>query len=199
MNSLVSDMNRAVFLDRDGVIIKQMGVVRKPEQLKILKNAGKSIELLKNLGFYVVVVTNQPQIAKNQCKEKDVKKINRLLREKLAKKNARIDAIYFCPHHPERYHKDIVKRCRKYRIKCKCRKPNTGMLMMAKKRFNLDLKSCYIIGDRTVDTQTGKNAGCTTILVKTGYAGKDKKYDVKPDFVCKDIYIAAKLIEKKES
>ncbi|MFH0832237.1 MAG: HAD family hydrolase [Candidatus Aenigmatarchaeota archaeon] len=188
-------MNRAVFLDRDGVIIRQMEVVCKPEQLKILKDSGKAIKLLNNLGFRVVVVTNQPQVAKNQCTERDVRKVNESLRAKLMKSGAKVDAIYFCPHHPERQHRDIIEKCRKYRIACECRKPDIGMLLKAKKKFNIDIHSSFIVGDRTVDVQTGKNAGCKTILVKTGYAGSDKKYDAKPDFICRDLYRAAKLIE----
>ena len=191
-------MNRAVFLDRDGVIIRQKEVVCKPGQMKILKNSDKAIKLLNELGFHVVVVTNQPQIAKNQCTVMDVKRINKLLKEKLAKRNAKIDAMYFCPHHPEKHHKDIAPDRRKYRIKCRCRKPNIGMLLQAKKRFKLNLPSGYIIGDRTVEIQTGKNAGCKSILLKTGYAGRDKKYNTKPNFICKDLYSAAKLIRKLE-
>jgi len=190
-------MKVAVFLDRDGVINEEVNLLSDARQLRLIQNAEKAIKLLNNLGFYVIVATNQPQVARGLLKEKEAEKINETLRKMLAKKGAKIDAIYFCPHHPEKHHLDIKPECMKYRIECDCRKPNIGMLKKAEKKFGLNLKSCYIIGDKTMDMQTGKNAGCRTILVKTGYAGKDKKYDVKPNFIAKDLFDAAKQIKEE--
>ena len=188
-------MNKAVFLDRDGVINKEINLLNDINQLEILSNVNKAIKILNDLGFYVIIVTNQPQVARGLLTEVGVKKINNHLKKLLEDGGAKIDAIYYCPHHPERHHPDIKPEFIKYRIECECRKPKIGMLLEAKKKFNLDLKSSFMIGDQTIDIQTGKNAGCKTILVKTGYGGSDGKFDVKPDFVCEDLYNAAKLIE----
>ncbi|MBI2075758.1 MAG: HAD-IIIA family hydrolase [Candidatus Aenigmarchaeota archaeon] len=187
-------MKRAVFLDRDGVINKDLLTTKR---LKIFPNAGRAVKMLNGLGFVVVVVTNQPQIAKGIQRESDIRKINKEIAQRLRKDGARIDAVYYCPHHPEK-RTDIPDWARKYRIKCRCRKPDTGMLLKAKKKFDIDFSSSYLIGDRTVDIKCGKNIGCTTILVKTGHAGEDGKYDVKPDYICADIFEAAKFITAEE-
>lgn len=185
---------RAVFLDRDGVINKDL---LSSKRLEIFPNAGKAVKMLNDLGFVTVVVTNQPQVAKGIQRESDIKKINKEIAQRLRKDGARLDAVYYCPHHPEK-RKDIPNWARKYRIDCECRKPNIGMLLKAKKKFDIDFSSSYIIGDRTVDIKCGKNVGCTTILVKTGRAGEDDKYNVKADYICEDIYDAAELIKKLE-
>ena len=189
-------MNRAVFLDRDGVINKETNLLSDIKKLEILPNSEKAIKILNNLGFYVVVVTNQPQVARGMITESDVKQINEILKKRLRQKGARIDAMYYCPHHPERHHPDIKPECIKYRIDCECRKPKIGMLKKAEKSFDFNLNASFLIGDQTRDILAGKNAGCRTILVKTGHCGKDGKYAVDPDFICKNLYEAAKLIEK---
>jgi len=183
-------MNKAIFLDRDGVINEEVDLLNKPEQLKLIKGSADAIKLL-NKDFYVIITTNQPQIARGLCSEKDIQKINEVLKKELEKYGARIDGIYYCPHHPE---KGFPKENPEYKIDCECRKPKTGMLEKAAKDFDLDLKSCFIIGDRTVDIKTGENANCRTILVKTGYAGKDKKYEIGPDFIAENLLEAARLI-----
>ncbi|MEM7824387.1 MAG: HAD-IIIA family hydrolase [Candidatus Aenigmatarchaeota archaeon] len=194
---MVRKVYRAVFLDRDGVINEEVNLLTEIKQVKILPNVVKAIKILKDLGFYIIVITNQPQVARGLLRESDVRNINNYIKKLLSRKGAKIDAIYYCPHHPEKHHQDIKPELLKYRIECDCRKPNIGMLKKAEKKFNLNFKECYFIGDKSVDIQTGKNAGCKTILLKTGYGGKDKKYDVEPDFVCDDLYEASKIIEKE--
>jgi histidinol-phosphate phosphatase family protein len=182
-----------VFLDRDGVINEDIELITKPSQIKLIKGSAEGLKLLKKHGFITIVVTNQPVVARNLCTEEDVKKINEKLKTMLAKKGAVIDAIYYCPHHPD---KGYPEENPAYKIECECRKPKIGMLLKASEDFGFDLKNCIVVGDRTVDIQTGKNAGCRTILVKTGKGGNDKKYDVKPDYVCKNLFAAARLIIK---
>ena len=109
------------------------------------------------------------------------------------KKGAKIDSVFYCPHHPEK-HSATPNYAKKYRINCKCRKPKIGMILQAKKKFSLDLKECYFVGDTTVDIKAGKTAGCKTILLKTGYAGSNKKFKVKPDFICDNLMAATKII-----
>lgn len=183
-------MNKAVFLDRDGVINVEVDLLHKTEQLKLIEGSADAIKIL-NKDFYVIIVTNQPQVARGLCSEEDIQRINEVLKKELEKFDARIDGIYYCPHHPERGFPGENPR---YKIECECRKPKIGMLKKAARDFDLDLESCFIVGDRTVDIKTGKNVNCRTILVKTGYAGKDNKYGVKPDFVANNILEAAKLI-----
>ncbi len=186
---------RAVFLDRDGVISRDIGVKIYPKRLHIFKRSFKAIRIL-NKNHKVIVVTNQPHVARGLCTEEDVIYLNNWLIDRMKEKKARIDAVYYCPHHPEQHHADIKPHAKKYRIVCECRKPGVGMLMAAQKKFRLNLSECYMIGDRTIDIIAGKRAGCRTILVKTGKAGKDSAFNVEPDHIFRDVYSAALFIDK---
>jgi D,D-heptose 1,7-bisphosphate phosphatase len=184
----------AFFLDRDGVINSDVGFMEKVDRLDILPNAAAGIKKLNRMGL-VIVVTNQPSVARKIFSEEHLNELHEKMKKELALSDAKIDAIYYCPHHPEKNHKDITPEMMKYRIDCACRKPKTGMLEQAAADFNLNLKKCFIIGDRTVDIKTGKDAGCGTILVRTGLAGNDKKHDIIPDFVCHDLKDAADMLD----
>jgi D,D-heptose 1,7-bisphosphate phosphatase len=186
-------MRAAVFLDRDGVINEHIGYLVRWDQFKLIDGSIEAIKLL-NKKFLIVIVTNQPQIARGFCSEKDIQEINNRMKQTLSEEGARLDAIYYCPHSPSR---GMPKENKKYIIDCDCRKPKTGMVSEAVKDLDIDVKRSFFIGDSTRDILTGKNAGCTTILVKTGNAGKDGTYDVKPDFVCENLLEAAKLILSK--
>ncbi len=190
-------MNRAVFLDRDGVInkISEGQFVNSISELELIDGAIEGIKLLKSVGLKVVVVTNMPQVARGLCTESDVEKLHEELKNLLEKEGAIIDAFYYCPHHPETHHQDIKPEFMKYRIVCNCRKPNTGMIVEAANQFDIDVKNSFLIGDRTVDIKTGENAGCRTILVKTGIGGNDEKFDVSPDFTFGNILDAARLVK----
>lgn len=188
----------AVFLDRDGVIIKDADNLTSPEEIEIIPTAPKAINLLNQKNIPVIVITNQPIIARGKITEQDLEEIHKVLREKLG--DAKLDAIYYCPHHPNA---DVEK----YRVVCKCRKPEPGMLLQGAKEFNVDIKDCYMIGDRNSDILAGKKAGCkATILVKTGEntpitSGTVSKAEIdsaKPDHTCKDILEAVELILKSE-
>jgi len=184
---------RAFFLDRDGVITEDV-IFQKVDRLEILPNVVAAIKKLNSLGL-VIIVTNRPDIARGVLTENEVIALHEKMKAELETKGAKIDAIYYCPHHPEKDHPDITPELLKYRIECDCRKPKTGMLEQAAKDFNLDLKECFMIGDATKDIQTGINAGCKTILVKTGRAGTDNKFEATPDFIVADLNEAADLIE----
>ncbi len=190
-------MNRVVFLDRDGVIneISDGEFVNNMSELKLIDGAIEGIKLLNTLGLKVIVVTNMPQVARGLCTENDVENMHKELKKVLEKEGAVIDAFYYCPHHPENHHSDIRPELMKYRIECKCRKPNVGVIEEATKEFDIDVKNSFLIGDRTVDIKTGENAGCKTILVKTGIGGGDKKFDVEPDFIVDTILDSARLIK----
>lgn len=181
--------NKAVFLDRDGTINREVDVLRYIKQLRILPGVDRAIKLINKLGFLAIVVTNQPVIARGWRTEKEVDEIHAVLISRLAKKGAKIDAIFYCPHHPN-------ANLKKYRVHCRCRKPNAGMIMKAAKKFGINLRKSFMIGDMTQDILSGKRAGAKTILLKTGFAGKDKKYKAKPNFIAKDLKEAAQIIKR---
>lgn len=174
--------NRAVFLDRDGVIIDNKHHLTKLSDVKFIRGSAQAIKLL-NKNFRVIVVSNQSVVARKKSTKAKVKKINDHIKRKLAEEGACIDAFYYCPHHPD------------FSGKCLCRKPAIGMLLKAKEKFGLDLYKSFFIGDKTHDIKAGKNACCTTILVKTGYGGSDEEYAVRPDYTEKNLLAAAKRVD----
>jgi D,D-heptose 1,7-bisphosphate phosphatase len=180
---------RAVFLDRDGVINREIGILSSVKQLKILPSAAAAIMALNKMGFLVVIITNQPVIARGLISEPELDAIHAVMVRRLARRGAKIDAIYYCPHHPEA---DV----KKYRVRCRCRKPNIGLIMRAVKEHGIALDKSFLIGDRTVDIVAGKKARVRTILVKTGFGGKDEKFKVVPDFTAKDLTAAVRIIKK---
>lgn len=180
---------RAVFLDRDGVINREVDVLRDVRQLKILPGVGQAIKKINQLGFLAIIITNQPVIARGWLNEKEVDAIHAVLVRRLNKKGAKIDAIYYCPHHPN-------ANLKKYRLLCQCRKPNIGMIKEAVRQFKIDVKSSFFVGDTTGDILAGKRAKLKTILVRTGYAGQDGKYEVKSDFTAKNLMEAVKIISQ---
>ncbi len=184
-------MKHIVFLDRDGTINHECGLFYKKEEFELLPGAIEAIKLLNSNGFLVVVITNQPGVAKGMYSEKDVHALHHHMIDLLELGGAKLDAIYFCPHHPEKGH---VGEDPRYKIECECRKPGISMLQDAAKKFHVDLKKCWMVGDRTVDVKAGHNAGCKTIVLKTGAAGKDGKFDVKADFECDTILDAVMLL-----
>lgn len=186
-----------VFLDRDGTINKDVNYLSDKTQIKILPKVVSGIRMLNQNNIAVVVITNQPVIARGLIIEEDLKKLNDTLSERLKKEGAYIDAIYSCPHHPEKNHPDIPERAMKYRIVCECRKPKVAMLRKALEDFNINLETAFIVGDRTEDIKAGENLSIKTILVETGYGGRDNKYPVSPDYISKDFANAAKFCIKR--
>jgi D,D-heptose 1,7-bisphosphate phosphatase len=193
-------MNRAVFLDRDGVINKivyhqDMGILDTPftpAQFELLPDVGKSIRILNRLGLLTILVSNQPGIAKGHLNRKTFQAIEKKMFRLLNKKKAKLDGIYYCFHHPE----GIVKE---YRIKCNCRKPNPGLLLQAASDFNLDLKHSYLIGDGITDIQAGQSVGCIAFLVgthKCDFCRLLNEKNIKPDFIVPNLYQATKIIQK---
>ena len=184
----------AAFIDRDGTINEDTDLLTKKEQIRIIPGAIEGIKILNGLGILAIIVTNQPVVARNLITEDELKEINQTIIAEIRKGGGKIDAVYYCPHHPEKNHPEANDP--KYRRECKCRKPSTGMIKQATKRFKINTQNSYVIGDRTVDIRMAKNAGCKSILVKTGSSGKDGKYKTKPDYTCKNLLEAAKLIKE---
>lgn len=191
----LSFQQKAVFLDRDGTINQDRGLVAIPEDFVLYEEVYEAMKLLNGSEYLVIVITNQPVIARNLCSLEQLDEIHRKLETKLGLKNVYVDDIYYCPHHP---HKGYPEENPEYKIECTCRKPKTGMIEQAVKKYNISTKESYFVGDTTIDIQTGKNAGLKTILVKTGRAGMDGTYQVQSDVSVKNIYEAASLIVNGE-
>ncbi len=187
---------RAIFLDRDGTVNINKGLVYEPEQLELEDCAVEAIRLINQSGYLAVLVTNQPVVARGLCSVEDVEEIHRKLQTLLGRQGVYLDGIAFCPHHPD---KGYPEENPAYKIPCACRKPGIAMLERCAERFNIDLAISWVVGDTTVDLQTGKNAGCRTALVLTGEAGRDGKFAVEPDLTVDNLLEAVKEILAKEN
>lgn len=193
--------NRAVFLDRDGVINEiiyhqDIGIIDSPftvEQFKLLPNVGEAINKFHELGFKVIVVSNQPGIAKNHFTMKIFEEIRNKMKKELMKTNSYVDAEYYCFHHPE-------AKLTEYRKNCNCRKPKPGMLLKAAEEHDINLINSWMIGDGLTDIQAGTNAGCKTILIgrmKCDLCRIMEDIGVKPGFITPNLYKASLIIEKE--
>ncbi len=175
-----------IFFDRDGTINTEIDFLRKPEELELIPKSVDAIREANESGLKVFIITNQSGIARGFFTEHDLAAVHKRLADLLKKQHAHIDAIYFCPHHPE-YGKPP------YNVACQCRKPDIGMLKKAETEFNLDLIKSFVVGDRCVDVRAGRRAGCTTFLVLTGY-GMTERYECATnadvDYVVNDAYDA---------
>jgi histidinol-phosphate phosphatase family protein len=185
---------RAVFLDRDGTLVEEVSRhgLTSSGQLKLIPGAAEAVHRLNQLGYRTVLVTNQPVIAKGLATEADVREAHNKLETLLGLEHAFLDRIYLCPHHPE---KGFPGERPELKIACDCRKPGTGMIDRAVADLNIDPAQSWFIGDTTVDLQTAKNAGLRSILVQTGHAGTDGRFDAAPDFTTEDVLAAVALIE----
>lgn len=187
----LKNRQKAIFLDRDGTINRYRGLVYDEDAFELEDMVNDAIRLINKSGFLTIVVTNQPVVARGLCELKDVERIHMKMETLLGINGAYLDDIIFCPHHPD---KGFPEENVAFKIKCKCRKPDVGMIESMVSIHNIDIESSWIIGDSTVDIMTGKNAGLHTALVLTGQAGKDGKYDVKPDIVSENLFEAVKEI-----
>ncbi len=152
----------AVFLDRDGTIIREVNYLADPSQVELLAGAAEAIAQWNAAGVPVIVVTNQAGVARGYFAEERIAEVHRRLDVLLAEHHARIDGYYVCPHHPTAGESP-------YRCDCTCRKPLPGMLIQAAAEHDLDLPRSAMVGDKISDLQAGAAAGCATILVRTGY------------------------------
>lgn len=187
----LSNRQKCVFLDRDGTINCYGGLISREEQLELEPCAAAAIRRINESGYLAIVITNQPVVARGMCSIADVKKIHKKMETLLGKAGAYLDDTAFCPHHPD---KGYPEENTIYKISCDCRKPATALIDDMVKKYNIDCTASYIIGDSTVDIQTGKNAGLHTILVRTGMSGNDCKYDAAPEMEAADLLEAVKLI-----
>jgi len=182
-------MDRAVFLDRDGVITQEPPhYTHRLDQLKLIPRSAEAIRLLNENRFLVIVVSNQSGVARGYYREKDAILFNQAMKEKLEKDGAYIDITYYCFHHPE-------AKIKRYRVDCNCRKPKPGMLKRAEKELNIDLKHSFLIGDKLSDIEAGKSAACKTIMVRTGHGVQElKNREIICDYIANDLYDAVEYI-----
>lgn len=182
-----------VFLDRDGTVNRYRGLLYAEEQLELETGVAEAVRRLNEAGYLVILVTNQPVVARGLCGIEEVKRIHRKMQVLLGEEGAYLDDILFCPHHPD---KGFLGENVLYKVPCNCRKPATGMIAHAVEKYHIDLSQSFVIGDSTTDIQTGRNAGTQTILLLTGQAGKDKKYDAEPDFTAENLMEAVTVVLK---
>ena len=178
-------MEYAVFLDRDGVITEDPPhYAHRLDQLRIIMDSAKAIQLLNVNNFQVIVISNQSGVARGYYPERDVKIFNDEIEHQLAKDGAHVDAIFYCPHHPDA----TIER---YKMDCDCRKPKPGMILDAAKKYSVDLRNSFVVGDKWSDIQAGRAAGCKTVLVLTGH-GKEEYENTEgsADYIATDLFDA---------
>ena len=186
---------KCIFLDRDGTINRYKGLISNEEDFEIEEHVIKAIEVLNHSEWLSIVVTNQPVVARGLCEIEDVEKIHKKMETLLGNAGVYFDGVEYCPHHPD---KGYPEENPKYKIPCNCRKPSIGMIQRSAEKYNIDLEKSWIIGDTTVDIQTGVNAGMKTALVLTGEKGQDGKYSVQPNIVGENLLEVVEKILNEE-
>ena len=178
--------HKAVFLDRDGTINTEVDYLNSIKDLRLIRDAAKAIRILNQNQIKVIIVTNQSGISRGLFSIDDLENVHNELKRRLRRKGAYIDAIYYCPHHPD--------------DGCLCRKPKDRMFKLAAKDFDLKLNKCYIVGDKLTDIKAAHNISAMGILVRTGYGkseqNKLREADIMPDHIAENLYKAVKWIIK---
>jgi len=174
--------NRAVFIDRDGTMAKDVSYCSRPEDFELLPHTAEAISLLNQHGFKVIVITNQSGIARGYFTEETLAEIHEKMKDELAKEGAWVDAIYHCPHHPD--------------DNCQCRKPKPKLALQAAKDHDIELKDSLVVGDLQMDIDLGKAIGCRTILIGTLPMNGDEI--AKPDIVVSDLSKAVQIIVREQ-
>jgi len=174
--------NRAVFIDRDGTMAKDVHYCRRLEDFELFPRTAKAVKLLSDNGFKVIVVTNQSGVARGYFTEETLSRIHDKMKQELAKEGAIVDAIYYCPHHPD--------------DNCDCRKPKPRLVLQAARDYDIDLSQSFVIGDLPLDIQLGEAVGAETILVGDTLADEDIK--VKPDVIVPGLWEAAQWIVSRK-
>lgn len=180
VSEILYEKKPAIFLDRDGTINEEVEYLHEPEKFKLIPGVIEALKLFSENGFRLVVVTNQPGIGLGYFTKEDFFKVNKKMFAEVSRAGISIDKVYFSPYSQA--------------DNSPCRKPNTAMIDRAVEELNIDLKNSYVIGDMTSDVMLARNVGCKSVLVKTGFAGADRKYQVDPDLFVRDLLEAAQII-----
>lgn len=183
ISGLVANRNlkkkqKAIFLDRDGTINKKNGLIFETDQFELEEGVVDALRKINKSGYLAILITNQPVVARGLCSEDKVRLIHKKMSTLLGKEGVFFDDIKFCPHHPDIGYPEENPA---YKIPCNCRKPSSGMIDESIKQYNIDISLSWMVGDTTVDIETGKRSCLHTALVLTGDGGKDGKYQVQPD------------------
>ncbi len=182
--------HKAVFLDRDGTLIEEVGYLSRVEEFRLLPRVSEAIRLLNHYQLKAVVITNQSGVARGYFPESFVQVIHRKLEGLLESEGAHLDGIYYCPHHPD--------------DKCECRKPAAGLVKKAAEDLDLDCLKSYVVGDRGIDIALAHGIGAKGILVLTGY-GKGEREEIekeekaRPHYIAQDLYEAVEWILREKS
>ena len=183
-----------VFLDRDGTLNHEVDFVRTPDDLRLIKGAAEAVRMLNQRGVVTCVISNQSGVARGYLSEGDLTPIHARLEKELARGGAKVDRIYYCPHHP-------TEGFAPYNVECDCRKPKPGMLLRGSRELEIDLTDSYVVGDSVVDMEAGHAVSAHTVLVLTGYghATREKclNNNMHIDFIAPSIAEAAAYILKR--
>lgn len=182
----------AVFFDRDGTLTEEVGYVNHPSRLRLIRGTAAAVRLCNENGLLAIVVTNQAGVARGYFEESMIRDVHARLRELLVREGARLDAIYYCPHHPREGKPP-------YRADCNCRKPRPGMIEQAAREHPIDLARSYMVGDKISDSQFGRRLGLRTVMVMTGYGLGEYEFqredwDHAPDHLARNTRAAVKWI-----
>lgn len=191
----LSNKQKCIFLDRDGTINEYVGFLRNEEQMKLIPGVAQAIRNINDSEYLCIVITNQPVIARGEVTITQLEEIHKKMEKLLGNDGAFINDLYYCPHHPDKGYEGEIPELK---IICECRKPSTGLIEKAVTDYNIDLEKSFMIGDSTLDIKLAENAGMKSILVTTGQAGSDNKYDVNPDYVCSSLEEAVEKVLTKE-
>jgi D-glycero-D-manno-heptose 1,7-bisphosphate phosphatase len=182
----------AVFMDRDGTVCEEVGYVNHPSRCRLFDFSAEAIRAINDAGAKAVIISNQSGVARGYFPESLVVKVNQKVIRGLQAKGARLDAVYFCPHHP-----DVGEP--PYRFDCECRKPRRGMLDRAARELGVELSRSYLIGDRKSDIEMAGLHGLRSALVLTGYGRGEFEYHLaqwkyRPDWICSNLLRAVRKI-----
>jgi len=181
----------AVFFDRDGTLCELVPLLHNVADLRLIPGAAEAVRRVNRADCLAVVVTNQPVVAHGLCTRDELDRIHARLETLLGERGARLDAIYFCPHHPDAgYPGEIAD----LKVACECRKPGGELVLRAARDLNIDLARSAFVGDSTADVETGKRLGLRTVLVQTGRGGRDGKFAAQPDARAADVGAAVDWI-----
>jgi D-glycero-D-manno-heptose 1,7-bisphosphate phosphatase len=190
-------MNRAIFIDRDGTISEEVGYINHLSRFRLFPYAAAALNQLHENGYLAIVITNQAGVARGYFSEAMVQEIHQQMTKELETSGARLDAIYYCAHHPSVGEPP-------YQFDCDCRKPKPGLLLRAAQDYNIDLANSWMIGDRYSDIELAANAGVKSALVLSGYGRGEwehqrENWSTQPDLVADDLLAAINQIGKLDS
>lgn len=181
----------ALFLDRDGTLVHPRHYPSRPEQLHLYAGIGPTLRALQSTGLRLVIITNQAGIARGYLTEDDLRRMHDYLRQQLSQLGVHVDGIYHCPHHPDGVIPELA-------VRCKCRKPQPGMLLRAAQELAIDLEQSWFVGDILDDVEAGNRAGCRTILVDLGTEQLPEQQVRCPSYVARDTRHALNIIAARE-